>query len=360
MTVDPFVGRLAGEHLLLLRTVLVGERGYRQGLVLDVPRLARLAARRGARRARAAAGARFAFAPGGVFETGALGGDALAFSPRLRRALRRAARWSSRSRRCREGPASGAVLGLAGLLVVAAAAGLFAALPHGGGAPRLRAAPQQLRGGRVPRAEDAAHRDPHVRRDAARRAGAERGEAPRVLRDSRRRDRAPLAPDRQRARVLAPRARDAAPRAPRGAPRPRGARGRGAARAPTPSARASASRSTLAPGLPPVRFERDALAQILFNLVENALKYARGAADRTVESALPRRRRARPARGARPRPRRARAPPRAASSSPSTAATTSSRARPRARASASLWCAASPSGWAPVSRRATRPAAASR
>ena len=36
-------------------------------------------------------------------------------------------------------------------------------------------------------------------------------------------------------------------------------------------------------GLPPVRFERDALAQILFNLVENALKYARGAADRTLE-----------------------------------------------------------------------------
>jgi signal transduction histidine kinase len=32
----------------------------------------------------------------------------------------------------------------------------------------------------------------------------------------------------------------------------------------------------LEPGLPPVRFERDALAQILFNLVDNARKYGRG------------------------------------------------------------------------------------
>jgi len=37
-----------------------------------------------------------------------------------------------------------------------------------------------------------------------------------------------------------------------------------------------------APGLPPVRFERDALAQILVNLVDNSLKYARGAARREV------------------------------------------------------------------------------
>jgi signal transduction histidine kinase len=37
------------------------------------------------------------------------------------------------------------------------------------------------------------------------------------------------------------------------------------------------------PGLPPVRFERDALAHVLGNLVENALKYARGAARREVQ-----------------------------------------------------------------------------
>jgi len=36
------------------------------------------------------------------------------------------------------------------------------------------------------------------------------------------------------------------------------------------------------PDLPPVRFERDALLQVLFNLVDNALKYAREAAPRVV------------------------------------------------------------------------------
>jgi signal transduction histidine kinase len=35
-------------------------------------------------------------------------------------------------------------------------------------------------------------------------------------------------------------------------------------------------------GLPPVQFDRDALLQVLFNLVDNAMKYARGAAARSV------------------------------------------------------------------------------
>jgi len=37
-----------------------------------------------------------------------------------------------------------------------------------------------------------------------------------------------------------------------------------------------------APGLPAVRFDRDALLQVLFNLVDNAMKYARDATDRRV------------------------------------------------------------------------------
>ncbi len=35
--------------------------------------------------------------------------------------------------------------------------------------------------------------------------------------------------------------------------------------------------------LPPVRYEADAFAQVLWNLIDNAIKYARGAADRRIE-----------------------------------------------------------------------------
>jgi signal transduction histidine kinase len=38
----------------------------------------------------------------------------------------------------------------------------------------------------------------------------------------------------------------------------------------------------LAPDLPPVRYDRDALLQVLFNLVDNAMKYARGSDARRV------------------------------------------------------------------------------
>ncbi len=42
----------------------------------------------------------------------------------------------------------------------------------------------------------------------------------------------------------------------------------------------------IAPDLPPVRFDRDAVLQVLFNLVDNALKYARDARDKTVRLVL--------------------------------------------------------------------------
>jgi signal transduction histidine kinase len=35
-------------------------------------------------------------------------------------------------------------------------------------------------------------------------------------------------------------------------------------------------------GLPPVRFERDAILQVLFNLIDNALKYGRTAEDPVI------------------------------------------------------------------------------
>ena len=39
----------------------------------------------------------------------------------------------------------------------------------------------------------------------------------------------------------------------------------------------------IAPDLPAVRFDRDALLQVVFNLVDNALKYARSADDRVIQ-----------------------------------------------------------------------------
>jgi signal transduction histidine kinase len=41
--------------------------------------------------------------------------------------------------------------------------------------------------------------------------------------------------------------------------------------------------SAIAPGLPFVRFDRDALVQVLANLVDNACKYARGARERAID-----------------------------------------------------------------------------
>ncbi len=43
-----------------------------------------------------------------------------------------------------------------------------------------------------------------------------------------------------------------------------------------------ALRSSIEPQLPPVRFERDALLQVLVNLVDNAIKYASGASSREI------------------------------------------------------------------------------
>ena len=205
--------------------------------------------------------------------------------------------------------------------------GPLRAPPHGGGAWSPSPSGAATSSAAVsPRAEDAAHGDPHVRRDAARRAGPESEEKRReyyahdhgaeserlsrlidnVLEFSRL-ERGTRATSSSARRPLGP-----------------GPRGRGRGSAPTPSARASRFEIDVAPGLPPVRFERDALLQILFNLVDNALKYARGARGPHGRAALPRRDGGRVLLArARPRPRRARARTSRASSSPSTAATTS-------------------------------------
>ncbi len=60
--------------------------------------------------------------------------------------------------------------------------------------------------------------------------------------------------------------------------------------------------------LPPVRYERDAVLQVIFNLVDNAVKYARGAASNRITLALSARRAGRAALDPRQRPWRAGAP----------------------------------------------------
>jgi signal transduction histidine kinase len=274
------VGRLAGEHLLLLRTVLVGDRGYRQGLVVDVPRLARFL-RDGALGALALPGARLAFAPGGVFEVGRTGEDARSFSHGFAEPFD-ALSVELALAPLADGPGEGTILALAALLVLAAGAGLFAlyrmvavrlafaqrrsnfaaAVSHELKTPltAIRMYVEMLRDGLVPTEEK--------RREYYATLGSESERLSRLIdnvlefsrleRGTRRLElqAAPLGPAvREVAELLRPHAERQGFRFEIEAPA----------------------------DLPPVRFERDALAQILFNLVENALKYARGAADRTVE-----------------------------------------------------------------------------
>ena len=72
---------------------------------------------------------------------------------------------------------------------------------------------------------------------------------------------------------------------------------------PTPRSRASPCELELEPDLPAVRYDRDALLQVLFNLVDNALKYARRADDKEIRAALPPAGRRRRPGGRRPRAR---------------------------------------------------------
>jgi signal transduction histidine kinase len=280
VTVDPFVGRLAGGHLLLVRTVLVGDRGYRQGIVLDASRLARFL-RDAALGALALPGARLAFAPGGSFEVGALGGDAFSFSHGFAEPFDALSLELDLAPLPGQ-PGEGAVLALAALLVLAAGAGLFAlyrmvtvrlafaqrrsnfaaAVSHELKTPltAIRMYVEMLRDGLVPTEEK--------RREYYATLGSESERLSRLIdnvlefsrleRGTRRLElhAAPLGPALlELAELLRPHAERQGFRFEIDAPA----------------------------GLPPVRFERDALAQILFNLVENALKYARGAADRTLE-----------------------------------------------------------------------------
>ncbi|HVH07804.1 MAG TPA: HAMP domain-containing sensor histidine kinase, partial [Myxococcota bacterium] len=279
ITVDPFVGRSAGAHLLLVRAVWVGDRGSRQGLVLDVDALAHWLHDRALGGA-SLPGARFAFTPGGTFEAGVAASapfisrhrfvepfDALSVEVSLPPLP--------------DGPGERAVLGLAALLVLAAGGGLFAvyrmvavrlafaqrrsnfaaAVSHELKTPltAIRMYVEMLRDGLVPSEEK--------RREYYATLGTEAERLSRLIdnvlefsrleRGTRQIETrsAPLAPLLEELLALL---------------RPHAAR------------QGFEIALVLEGDLPAVRLERDALAQILFNLVENALKYARGATDRTV------------------------------------------------------------------------------
>jgi signal transduction histidine kinase len=279
ITVDPFVGRLAGDHLILVRAVWIGDRGSRQGLVLDVAKLSRWLRDR-ALGSVALPGARFAFAPGGTFEEGEVGKASFTSRHRFVEPFD-ALSVDVALAPLPDGPGERAVLGLAGLLVLAAGGGLFAiyrmvavrlafaqrrsnfaaAVSHELKTPltAIRMYVEMLRDGLVPTEEK--------RREYYATLGAESERLSRLIDNVLEFSRLERG-TRQlelRSAALGPVLEDLLALL-------------------RPHAERQGFKVELAveSGLPPVRLERDALAQILFNLVENALKYARGASDRTV------------------------------------------------------------------------------
>jgi signal transduction histidine kinase len=277
--IDPFVGRLVGEHLLLLRTVWVGGRVYRQGLVLEVDALGRWLEQR-ALGSLTLPGVRLAFSPGSQLEAGRLGSAPYTFSHRF------ADPFDPLSAELAlaplpDGPGERAVLGLAGLLVVAAGVGLVAvyrmvalrlafaqrrsnfaaAVSHELKTPltAIRMYVEMLRDGLVGSEEKRSEYYATLGTESERLSRLIDNvlEFSRLERGTRRLElhAAPLGPAVEEVLALL---------------RPHAER------------EGFALELELEPDLPPVRFERDALAQILFNLVENALKYASRAPDRRV------------------------------------------------------------------------------
>jgi signal transduction histidine kinase len=277
VVVDPLLGdRLDPGRLLLARTVLAGDRGYRQGMVLDAEALGRWLRER-------AVG-------------GALGGAALGFSSAPATATARPApgEFAHRFAEPFDGleaslslpplPDAGSadtVLRLSLLLVAAGGAGLFAlyrmvavalryaeqrsnfvaAVSHELKTPltAIRMYGEMLRDGLVPTEEKRAEYYRTITAESERLsrlidnvlefARIERGERPVALRT------AGLGAE---VRVLVDALR------------------------PHVGEAGFSLELVIAEGLPPVAFDRDAVAQILVNLVDNALKYARGAVRREL------------------------------------------------------------------------------
>ncbi len=280
IAVDPLTGRALDEsHLLLYRTVLVGDRGYRQGLVIDVPALARWLEAQALGEGRLP-GARAAFST----HVGATG-PTLPSDPGVFR-HRFAEPFDDLSLALALPPLdgageAGAIRALAALVAIATLAGLFAlhrmvavavgyaerrsnfvaAVSHELKTPltAIRMYGEMLRDGMVPtdakRAEyyrtitSESERLSRLIDNVLEFARLEKGTREMRLSIG------PLGPViEELVELLRPHA----------------------------TRTGFELRVELEPDLPPVRFERDALLQVLFNLVDNALKYARGASERVV------------------------------------------------------------------------------
>jgi signal transduction histidine kinase len=278
VVVDPLLGdRLDRERLVLVRTVITGERGQRQGLVLDAAALGEWL------RARvlggdALPGIELAFSTDAA--AGEAGAPAGSFTHRFAEpfsALEAVLRLPSLP----DAGSADTVLRLSLLLVAAGGLGLFAAYRMVAVALRyaeqrsnfvaavshelktpltaIRMYGEMLRDGLVPTEEKRKEYYATITAESERLsrlidnvlefARAERGERAAVLR-----------------------------------PADLGAEVRSLSEVLRPHASGVGFRLDLALGekLAPVRIDRDALAQILVNLVDNALKYARDAAERVV------------------------------------------------------------------------------
>ena len=278
IAVDPMVGVTAGDGALVLyRTVLVGNRGYRQGLVLD---RAALAAWLDERVIREAGLGRVAFVR---FDGGSSvqGGRSYVFAHRFAEPFD--ALQAELSLATLPGVDSpGALYALAGVLLAVGAAGLFAvhrtatvvlhyaerrsnfaaAVTHELKTPltAIRMYAEMLRDGLVP--SDAKRQEYYA---------TITGESERlsrlvdnVLEFSR------LEGGRRELAIavgmVGPVLADAAEKL-----------------APHAASLGFTLAVRVADDLPAVRFDRDALLQVLFNLVDNAMKYAKSSSDRTVE-----------------------------------------------------------------------------
>jgi signal transduction histidine kinase len=281
VAIDPMQGRVAGDaHLLLVRSVQRGREALRQGLVLDRAALGRWLEQRALRDSGLASVARVRFAGADAPPSAAPAGDVFVFRHRFAEPFDpMAAELELVALPGVAGP--GAIYALVGLLLLVGAGGLaalyrmvsvvvdfaerrsnfVAAVTHELKTPltAIRMYAEMLRDGLVP-GEAKKSEYYHTLTDESERLSRLIDNVLEFARLERGRRELSL-----RAGALGPVLEEAV------------------AKLASHAAREGfALELAVEPDLPPVRFDRDALLQVLFNLVDNAMKYARGTGVRRV------------------------------------------------------------------------------